>query len=111
MEMLSDVFTVVFLIAGSFFALTAAIGTLKMPDFYSRLHPAGKSDTLAQMLIMTGLFLQTFYDESFGLHAGLKLILTILFLLVTAPTAIHAITRAAHVDGVKVWQKEEQGDV
>ena len=108
METVYGILTILFLVGGSFFALTAAVGILKMPDFYSRVHPAGKSDTLAQMLIMAGLFLQVFHMEDFGFHAGIKLILIILFLFITAPTAIHAITKAAHVDGIKVWEKENQ---
>ncbi len=108
MEIVYGILTVLFLVGGSFFALTAAVGILKMPDFYSRVHPAGKSDTLAQMLIMGGLFLRVFQMEDFGFHAGIKLILIILFLFITAPTAIHAITKAAHVDGIKVWEKEDQ---
>ena len=108
METVYDILTILFLVSGSFFALTAAVGILKMPDFYSRVHPAGKSDTLAQMLIMAGLLLQVFQMEDFGFHVGIKLILITLFLFITAPTAIHAITKAARVDGIKVWEKENQ---
>jgi len=110
METVYGILTVLFLVSGSFFALTAAVGILKMPDFYSRVHPAGKSDTLAQMLISAGLFLQVFHKEDFGLHVGIKLILIILFLLITAPTAVHAIAKAARVDGIKVWKKESQAN-
>ena len=106
-----DILTMVLLLGGSFFALTGAVGIIKMPDFYSRVHPAGKSDTLAQTLVITGLLLQTLHSESFGYHGGIKLILIVFFLFITTPTATHAITKAAHVDGVKPWQKEEQDDV
>ena len=57
---------------------------------------------------MTGLLFQTFENENFGFHTSIKLILIVIILFITAPTATHAITRAAHVDGVKAWQKEEE---
>jgi multicomponent Na+:H+ antiporter subunit G len=94
------------LIGGAFFALTAGVGILRMPDFYSRAHPAGKSDTLAQTLIFIGLAFQALQHDDLGLTTAVKLVLTAVFLFITAPTAVHAITRAAHVDGLKVWTKE-----
>lgn len=107
MDAVNEVLTIVFLVSGAFLALTAGVGILRMPDFYSRTHPAGKSDTLAQTLIMIGLFFQALQHEELGLWAAIKLALIVVFLFVTAPTAIHAITRAAYVDGLKVWVKED----
>jgi multicomponent Na+:H+ antiporter subunit G len=111
MEIAYEVLIFVFLAGGAFFALTAAVGLLKMPDFYTRAHPAGKGDTLAQALIMAGLLVQTFHSELFGFQAGIKLTLIVVILFITAPTATHAITKAAHVSGLKLWRKEEQKDV
>jgi len=59
-----DWITVVFLALGCFLDLTGAIGILRMPDFYTRLHPAGKSDTLAQLFIVIALLFQ--YEETWG---------------------------------------------
>jgi multicomponent Na+:H+ antiporter subunit G len=102
-----DILTMILLVGGSFFALTGALGIIKMPDFYSRVHPAGKNETLAQTLILTGLLLQTFNNESFGYHHGIKLVFIVFFLFLTTPTATHAITKAAYVDGLKPWHKED----
>lgn len=110
MDTVIDVFVFLCLIGGAFFALTAGVGILRMPDFYSRAHPAGKSDTLAQTLIFIGLAIQALQQEDLGLMAGIKLVLTGVFLFITAPTAVHAITRAAHVDGLKVWTKDGRDD-
>lgn len=110
MDTLSEIVSVVCLLGGAFFALTAGVGVLRMPDFYSRAHPAGKSDTLAQTLIMVGLLLQALKYDDLGWSVALKLILIGVFLFITAPTAVHAITRAAHVDGLKIWTREERGD-
>jgi multicomponent Na+:H+ antiporter subunit G len=107
---INEILSALCLIGGAFFALTAGVGILRMPDFYARAHPAGKSDTLAQVLIMVGLGLQAFQQEDLGAGAAVKLLLIIIFLFITAPTAVHAITRAAHVDGLKAWTKDGHGD-
>ncbi len=96
----ADYITMGCLAVGCFFALTGALGLLRMPDFYSRLHPAGKSDTLAQFLIIVGLILQA-EDPMVAIKLG---ILTAL-LFITAPTATHAISRAAELDGLEPWTK------
>ncbi len=98
----NDVVTTVFLFVGVFFALTGALGVLRMPDFYSRLHPAGKSDTLAQGLILVGLMFQA--DDPM---VAVKLALLTGLLFVTAPTATHAISRAAELDGLEPWTHED----
>ncbi|MEM7263173.1 MAG: monovalent cation/H(+) antiporter subunit G [Planctomycetota bacterium] len=84
----------IFLGFGCFLALTGAVGVLRMPDFFSRIHPAGKSDTLAQTLILIGLLLGASHD--FGTTVKLLMITGLLYL--TAPTATHAITQAAYHD-------------
>ena len=81
------------IIAGAFFALTSAVGLLRFPDFFTRLHPAGVADSLGTPCILAGLML----------HAGLtlisgKILLLLLFLLVTTPTACHALAKAAHLE-------------
>ncbi|PRP97650.1 Na(+)/H(+) antiporter subunit G [Enhygromyxa salina] len=105
----------VFMAIGALFALTGSVGVLRMPDFYSRLHPAGKSDTLAQALILLGLALfagQQLLDTVTGPdeHGGhgdawlglanimVKLVLLTALLFLTAPTATHAIAKAARLD-------------
>ena len=98
-----DWITVVFLALGCFLDLTGAIGILRMPDFYTRLHPAGKSDTLAQLFIVIALLFQvdefaTDYWATFS-----KLILIAIFMFLTTPLATHAITKAAHMAGLQPW--------
>lgn len=112
MQIVCDLVSRFFLLSGAFFALTGAVGIVRLPDFYSRLHPAGKSDSLAQTLILTGLLLQIFSNEAyaaFGYFGGVKLVLICVFLLLTTPTATHAIAKAAHVRGLQPWSGEELG--
>ncbi|MCA9659180.1 MAG: monovalent cation/H(+) antiporter subunit G [Myxococcales bacterium] len=94
--------TAVFLGLGCLFSLAGSVGLLRFPDFYSRLHAAGKTDSLAQMLILGGLL---FVSPDWGVSARLAIIAVILFF--TAPTATHAITKAARLDGLEPWTKED----
>ena len=110
MDPFLEVLAALFLGAGCFFALTGAVGLLRMPDFYSRLHPAGKSDTLAQTLIMVGLAILVFGNESYTWMSAVKLALLTATLYVTAPVATHAITRVAHLSGLEPWKKEERSN-
>jgi multicomponent Na+:H+ antiporter subunit G len=94
--------TTVLLVCGCLTALISGIGILRMPDFFSRIHPAGKNDTLAQSLILLGLIVAG------GLSlVSVKLGFLWLFLFLTTPSSTHAIARAAHVDGRVPWQPEQ----
>lgn len=75
---------------GGFFMLSGAVGLLRFPDFYTRMHAAGMTDTLATFLIIGGLMLLAGWSL-----ALLKLGLILLFIFFTSPTASHALARAA----------------
>lgn len=84
------------LLAGGLVAVIGGLGLLRFPDFFTRLHAGGMTDTLCMLLIIGGLILQA------GLSIlSIKLALILLFMLFTAPTASHALARAAVADGVK----------
>jgi len=76
--------------------IIGGIGIHRFPDFYSRQHATGITDTLCAMLILLGLGLQA------GMSlAALKLALIFLFLFLTSPTASHALASAAMHSGLK----------
>ena len=101
-----EILTWVFLVAGGFLSLTGALGILRMPDFYTRLHPAGKIDTLAQTLIMVGLCILVY--QQYDVMVAVKLVLITVTLYLTAPVATHAITRAAHLSGLEPWKEDRK---
>jgi multicomponent Na+:H+ antiporter subunit G len=108
-----DILAVLFLALGAFVGLTGAVGILRMPDFYSRLHPSGKNDTLAQTCIMIGLLFHmggAWIAKSphyYGVAGVIpRLVMITLFVFLTSPIATHAVTRAAHLSGLKIWEKE-----
>jgi multicomponent Na+:H+ antiporter subunit G len=105
MRLAFDIATVVFLAAGCFVAFSGALGVLRMPDFYTRLHAAGKTDSFAQGLICVALFFQAWRYETIGAGVAIRLVLVALFILATSPVATHAITRAAYLSGLKPWQE------
>jgi multicomponent Na+:H+ antiporter subunit G len=95
---LVHILALVVLAAGSFFLLVGSIGLIRFPDFYSRCHATGKSDTLGVMLVIFGLVL----IEGFTLNSA-KLLIILAFVGLTNPTATHALARAAFRFGLKVW--------
>jgi multicomponent Na+:H+ antiporter subunit G len=91
-----DILTWIFLLTGSFFAIVGGIGIVRLPEFYSRLHGGGITDTLGAGLIMTGLLFQG------GLSlATVKLLMILFFLMVTSPTSCHALAKSALAQGLK----------
>ncbi len=88
----------VLLLSGGLLGVIGGIGILRFPDFYTRLHAAGVTDTLCAGLFLGGLALQ------FGFTlATAKLVLIFAFLLFTAPTATHALAKAARNSGLEPW--------
>lgn len=87
---------------GSFFCLVGSIGLIRLPDFYSRVHAAGVVDSLGAILILVGLMTQT-HDYL----VIIKLILILLFLMLTGPTAVHALARAANITDKEKNQRED----
>lgn len=92
---LASIATIVFVILGIFFLLIGSIGTIRLPDFYSRTHATSKSDTLGMILIIIGLIIY----EGLTLNGG-KLFLVLLFILIANPIGSHALARAAHLSGL-----------
>ena len=92
---LASIATIVFVILGIFFLLIGSIGTIRLPDFYSRTHATSKSDTLGMILLLIGLII----FEGLTLNAG-KLFLVLLFILIANPIGSHALARAAHLSGL-----------
>ena len=85
-----DVLSWVCLLGGAVFLLVGAIGILRFPDFYTRLHAVSVCDTMGAGLVLIGLMLQG------GLSlVTVKLLLIFYFMLFSGPTAVHALAEAA----------------
>lgn len=89
------------LIGGSLLGLSGALGILRLPDFYSRIHAGGITDTLTAFLILAGLALQAPHWI-----VAVKLGMVFVFLAFTSPTATHALSKAAMQNGLRPYLKQ-----
>ena len=96
---MSNIIGFIFIIIGLAFDLFGCLGLMRLPDVYNRLQAATKCVTLGTCSILFGMFLIVGFTA-----AGMKAILCIMFLLLTSPVAAHALARAAHISGIKLWE-------
>ncbi|HOK40927.1 MAG TPA: monovalent cation/H(+) antiporter subunit G [bacterium] len=97
---MNEIISYIFIVIGALFNLFGCIGLIRLPDIYNRLQASTKCVTLGTSLLLFGVVIKT------GLNAtGIKAILCIIFILLTSPVAAHAISRAAHLSGIKLWEK------
>ncbi len=91
-----DIVSWILLVGGGVFGVIGGIGMLRFPDFFTRMHAAGITDTLCAFSILAGLALQI------GWSLGLvKVALIAAFMGLTSPTSTHALARAALAGGEK----------
>jgi multicomponent Na+:H+ antiporter subunit G len=93
---MSEIIGTIFIAAGLVFNIAGCIGLIRLPDVYSRLQATTKSITLGTCIILLGTFIMKGTTAT-----GIKSLLCIMFLLLTAPAAAHAIARAADAAGAK----------
>lgn len=91
-----DILSWVAIVGGSAFLVIGAVGLIRFPEFWSRLHAISVLDSAGVLLLLLGM----------GLQGGLslvtvKLVILGLFLLITGPTATHAVANAAFVSGLR----------
>jgi multicomponent Na+:H+ antiporter subunit G len=94
-----DIITAVVWLAGSAFALLAAIGVLRMPDVFTRMQASTKASTLGLGCLLIGAALQMGDLASFIRAASIGA-----FVLLTTPVAGHVIARAAYFSDVPLWK-------
>jgi multicomponent Na+:H+ antiporter subunit G len=104
MNLVIDALSGVLLAAGGFFCVVGAIGMLRMPDFYTRMHAASVIETLGAGLILLGLMLQA------GLTlVAVKLLMVGVLIFFVSPTATHALARAALARGLQPLLDDAEG--
>lgn len=101
-----DVVVATLLTIGTLFALIAAVGLLRMPDFYMRISATSKASTLGVTFILGATALY-FHDPA----VSGKIVAIIAFIILTTPVAAHMIGRAAHRSGVPLWTESIQDDL
>ena len=104
MTSLVDAASWVLLVFGALTCVTGGVGLHRMPDFYSRAHAGGLTDTLGATAILFGLALQ-----AGPTLVSVKLLMITFLLHLTSPTATHALVKAAYSRGLKA-NEVEAGD-
>jgi multicomponent Na+:H+ antiporter subunit G len=101
MATLGTVAVVGILAAGVAFTLVAVVGLFRLPDVYTRAHATSKSETLGALLALTAAAV-----AFGGVTTTAKIAALALFVLVTSPTAAHAIVRSADDQGITPWTRD-----
>jgi multicomponent Na+:H+ antiporter subunit G len=97
----------VLLLSGLFFYTGGTIGIIRFPDCYTRLHPAGKLDTMGLLLSSAGLAIVNLEEFTLGhVITASKILLIAVFVFIASPTATHAIMDAAVRSGLAPWSKK-----
>lgn len=95
---MTDAIGLVLIAAGLVFDVLGCLGLVRLPDVYNRLQSSTKCVTLGTCSILFGVFVMTGFCAT-----GFKALLCIAFLILASPVAAHAISRAAHRSGTRLW--------
>jgi multicomponent Na+:H+ antiporter subunit G len=104
MSIVFDVLSWAFILSGSAIIIIGSIGLVRLPDFYSRAHAAGMTDTLGAGLVVLGMMVEAGWTLNLA-----RLAFILIFLFFTSPTASHALAHSALVSGLKPWMRPETG--
>ena len=96
---MNETIGIVLMTVGVLFDLFGCIGLVRLPDIYNRLQAATKCVTLGTCMILIGLL----FIAGIG-SSGIRALLCAVFVLLTSPVAAHALARAAHRAGIKLWE-------
>jgi multicomponent Na+:H+ antiporter subunit G len=97
---MSDTIGIVVLVIGVLFNVFGCIGLIRFPDIYNRLQAATKCVTLGTCLVLVGAMIL-----AGTMPIITKCLICMVFVLITSPTAAHALALGAHASGVKLWEK------
>lgn len=105
---MSEILTSLFLLLGVFFAAAGALGLLRMPDVYNRIHAMSKSSSLGVVSI---LIASSIHFLTHGSVFSLKEVAILVFLYLSNPIGAHMITRAAYLVGVPLSDRTVRDDL
>ncbi len=105
MQLLLDIVSWALLGGGAFFIIAGAIGLLRLPDVFARMHGAGIVDTLGAGLFIAGLMIQGGFTLT-----SVKLLLMFVFIMFASPTSSYALANAALSQGVEPGGTKKRDD-
>ena len=98
---IQEIIAALLMALGLIFLVGSMIGMLRLPDFYSRVHASGNSETLGTMLVFLGLAVYNGVSIT-----SAKLLIILMFIFVGNPIGSHILTKAAYKTGHPVWTKK-----
>lgn len=104
--MWNDYLAAALLLTGFFFMIVSAIGVVRLPDFFSRLHASSIGETLGIVLVGIGFAIY----EGFTLTSA-KLLLIVIAVFLVNPVGTHLIGKAAVRAGYRPWKEEDDADI
>ena len=106
---LLNIVSIILILSGLVFFLGASIGILRFPDFYTRMHAAGKGDTLSTILIMSGMAIQEIGNfEGSSILVAIKILAIAVLIMLTSPTSTHLLMKAGYDDGIIPVSKDKK---
>ena len=110
----------ILIVVGLIFFLGAAVGLIRFPDFYTRMHAAGKGDTLSSFLVVLGFALIHLHSLEFEhlamaseygkILVAIKLLAICFFIMLTSPVATHSLMDAGYEDGCEPLLKDDHSN-
>ena len=97
---MNEIIAYIFIGIGVAFNFFGCLGLIRFPDIYNRLQAGTKCVTFGTIFILLGVLIFIGFNAT-----GVKAVICMFFILITSPTAAHAISRGAHRFGVKLWEK------
>ncbi|MFK8078881.1 MAG: monovalent cation/H(+) antiporter subunit G [Granulosicoccus sp.] len=97
-DILVQLLSWILMLAGCVFVVSGAVGLVRMPDLYTRLHAASLTDTGGTIFIGLALIVQALFVFDNNM-AAIKMGLILFFTLFTSPTASHALAKTALLCG------------
>lgn len=97
---MNEMIGIVLFIIGAGFNFFGCLGLMRLPDVYNRLQASTKCVTFGTIFILFGVLISSGFTAT-----GMKAVLCLIFILITSPTAAHAISRGAHRSGIALWKK------
>lgn len=105
--MIINAISIILIVSGLIFFFGSVVGVIRFPDFYTRMHAAGKGDTLSSLLVVMGLAIYQLGQIHWAdfvwadLLVVIKLLTICSFIMLTSPTATHALMDAGYEDGIE----------
>jgi len=104
--MIKDVVILMLALSSCFFFLVGTTGLIRLPDVFSRMHATTKSDTLGAGLALLALIVYKGFDP-----VSLKLLVVLVFIMITNPVAAHIISKAAYDKEIGKRKEDPDADI